>query len=594
MLDRSSIFGVTATAAPVVTTAQRPPAPSETPWWRDAVVYQVYIRSFADGDGDGTGDITGLRARLPHLASLGVDAVWINPWYPSPMADSGYDVADYRGIEPLFGDLEQASAMIAEAHQLGLRVILDVVPNHLSDEHAWFVAALASAPGSPERARFLFRDGRDGRDGVGAGSEPPNDWQSHFGGSAWTRVVEAVGDDAHPAGQPGQWYLHLFNSKQPDVDWTNDAVRAEYRDVLRFWFDRGVDGFRIDVAHGLTKREGLPDLGEREHPNLPFGSGDHPYLDRDDVHDVYREWRAVADEYDDPKVFVAEAWTGDATRLGMYLRPDELHTAFNFDFLVSAWRAPELRAVVDATLASHDAVGAPPTWVLSNHDVYREVSRYAREQDRPQLRHEGDFAGRPADLEVGLRRARAAALLMLALPGGAYVYQGAELGLPEVEDIPDAFLQDPVFFQSGGAHRGRDGCRVPLPWSGDAAPFGFSARPDGTPFEEPTGEPWLPQPASFAGLTAADQDGDPASTLELYRAALSLRRSLEALGDGGLAWVDGAPEGVLAFTREPGFACWVNLSGAPVVLPAGAGVLLASGPLAGDELPVDTAVWLRR
>ena len=582
---------LTATTPTATTGAQRAASRLATPWWREAVVYQVYIRSFADGDGDGTGDVTGLRARLPHLASLGVDAIWINPWYPSPLADSGYDVADYRAVEPLFGDLEQATAMIAEAHGLGMRVILDVVPNHLSDEHVWFQAALASAPGSPERARFIFRDGRGE-----AGELPPNDWTSHFGGPAWTRVVEAVGDDAHPAGQPGQWYLHLFNTKQPDVDWTSEDVRAEYDDVLRFWFDRGVDGFRIDVAHGLTKHADLPDTGEIANPHRPFGAGDHPFLDRDDVHEVYRRWRAIADSYDDPKVFVAEAWTGDPVRLGLYLRPDELHTAFNFDFLVSAWREPELRDVIDRTLAAHRAVGAPPTWVLSNHDVYREVSRYAREQDRPQLGGEEDFTGRPADLEVGLRRARAAALLMLALPGGAYVYQGAELGLPEVEDLPEESLQDPVWFQSGGQRRGRDGCRVPLPWSGAEAPFGFSERPDGA---APTGQPWLPQPASFAGLTVADQDGDPTSTLELYRSALSLRRSLEALGDGAMEWVDGG-DGVLALTREPGFACWVNLSTHPVALPAGAEVLLASGPLGdgdgdgGRLLPTDTAVWLRR
>ncbi|PWJ45797.1 alpha-glucosidase [Quadrisphaera granulorum] len=565
-----------------------------TPWWREAVVYQVYIRSFADGDGDGTGDLAGLRARLPYLASLGVDALWINPWYPSPMADSGYDVADYRGIEPLFGDLDQASVMIAEAHELGLRIILDLVPNHLSDEHAWFQAALASAPGSPERARFIFRGGRGE-----SGELPPNDWTSHFGGPAWTRVVEAVGDEEHPAGQPGQWYLHLFNSKQPDVNWTSDEVRAEFDEVLRFWFDRGVDGFRIDVAHGLIKHPDFPDLGERERPHIPFGSGDHPFLDRDEVHEVYRGWRAIADSYDPPRVFVAEAWTGDAVRLGMYLRPDELHTAFNFDFLVSAWREGELRSVIDATLAAHAAVGAPPTWVLSNHDVYREVSRYAREQDRPQVRDEADVKGRPADLELGLRRARAAALLMLALPGGAYVYQGAELGLPEVEDLPEESLQDPTWFQSGGQLRGRDGCRVPLPWSGSQPPFGFSERADGA---APTGEPWLPQPASFAGLTVADQDGDPTSTLELYRSALALRHSLEALGDGSMSWVqaaDGSLDGVLAFTREPGFACWVNLSPQPVELPDGVEVLLSSGDL--DEtadgavlLPSDTTVWLRR
>ncbi|MCW2973299.1 MAG: alpha-glucosidase, partial [Thermoleophilia bacterium] len=401
---------------------------SANDWWRSAVTYQVYLRSFRDGDGDGVGDIAGIRERLPYLAGLGVDALWINPWYPSPMADAGYDVADYRGIEPLFGTLDEAGALIDEAHELGLRVVLDIVPNHTSDQHAWFRAALAAAPGSPERGRYLFRDGR-GADG----SEPPNDWQSVFGGPGWSRVTEADGT-------PGQWYLHLFAPQQPDLDWTSRDVRDEFLDVLRFWFERGVDGFRIDVAHGLAKHPDLPDLGD-QHGHLLEGStaapGSHPHWDRDEVHEIYREWRAVADEFSPPRAFVAEAWVDSPERMVRYLRPDELHTAFNFDYLTAPWRPEWLRRVIDATLASASEAGAPATWVLENHDVARVTSRFAREQhDRPGwgLRH---FADQPLDLEVGTRRARAAALLMLALPGGAYVYQGQELGLPEVEDIPD-------------------------------------------------------------------------------------------------------------------------------------------------------------
>jgi alpha-glucosidase len=554
---------VTVTAASVPSTADRP----EHTWWRDAVVYQVYIRSFADGTGDGVGDIAGLRSKLDYLARLGVDAIWINPWYPSPMADAGYDVADYRDIEPVFGDLAQAEALLREAHARGLRVMLDIVPNHASDQHAWFQAALAAGPGSPERARFIFRDG-----GGEHGELPPNDWRSVFGGPAWTQVPD------------GQWYLHLFAPGQPDLDWTNPDVHADFQETLRFWFDRGVDGFRIDVAHGLAKAEGLPDVGPDSWTLNGQQPEDHPHWDVDTVHDIYREWRAVADEYDPPRVFVAEAWIKRLERLVRYLRPDELHTAFNFDFLVAAWRADAMRRALDSTLEAHRTVGAPPTWVLSNHDVLREVSRYARPQDVRDLRNLDSALGLPVDLERGQQRARAAALLMLALPGGAYVYQGGELGLPEVEDLPEEALQDPVFRQTGGAHRGRDGCRVPLPWSGDRPPYGFGGA-----------ETWLPQPEGWAPLTAAAQERNPHSMLHLYRAALRLRRDLPALGDGDLRWLP-TEEGALAFARDPGFGCLVTFDvSSPVELPAGARVLLASGPLADDgRVPADTAVWFAR
>jgi alpha-glucosidase len=546
-----------------VTAPSTVPADRTTAWWREAVVYQVYIRSFADGDGDGVGDIAGLRSRLPYLAELGVDAIWINPWYPSPMKDAGYDVADYRDIEPVFGTLTDAESMLTEAHALGLKVLLDIVPNHCSDQHAWFQAALAAAPGSPERARFIFRDGR-GPDGA----EPPNDWQSRFGGRAWTRVPD------------GQWYLHLFAPEQPDFDWTNPEVHAEFEQTLRFWFDRGVDGFRIDVAHGLAKVEGLPDAGEAEW-NPENGYVPHPAWDVENVHAIYQAWREIADSYDEPRVFVAEAWVPDPDRLVRYLRSDELHTAFNFDFLLAPWRAEAMRAVIDRTLASHDTVGAPPTWVLSNHDVLREASRYARPQDLRLLRQLDDVLDLPCDEAVGQRRARAAALLMLALPGGAYVYQGGELGLPEVEDLPDEVLQDPTFEQSGRQRRGRDGCRVPIPWSGTAAPYGFG--PEGT-------VPWLPQPDGWAPFTVDAEANDEGSVLHLYRAALRLRHELAALGDGTLSWLD-AGEGLLAFTREPGFGFAANLSSAPVALPDGARVLLASEALDGGQLPPDVAVW---
>ncbi|MEB3371861.1 glycoside hydrolase family 13 protein [Saccharopolyspora sp. S2-29] len=535
------------------------------PWWRDAVIYQVYIRSFADGDGDGMGDIEGIRSKLPYLRDLGVDALWINPWYRSPQADAGYDVADFRDIDPRFGTLSDAEKLIADAHEHGLRIIPDIVPNHTSDQHRWFREALAAEPGSPERRRYIFRPGR------GAGNEePPNNWRSVFGGPAWTRVAD------------GEWYLHLFAPEQPDLNWSNPEVHDEFADVLRFWFDRGVDGFRIDVAHGLAKDPALPDLTDSPEERLA-----HPHWDRDEVHEIYRRWRSIADEYPGERKFVAEAWAPSPERLARYLRPDGLHTAFNFDFLKCPWDPERMREVVDATTTSLSAVGAPPTWVLSNHDVPRHVTRYGREtewvpHDQRKLGEDELVLDEP-DLALGTRRARAAALLMLALPGGAYVYQGEELGLPEVEDLPEDALQDPMWERSGRTERGRDGCRVPLPWSGSHPPFGFG--PQGSTAS------WLPQPPEWRNRTAEAQEGDANSTLELYRAALRLRRELDALGEGRMSWMD-APVGVLAFHRDPGFACVVNMSAAPQPLPAHARVLLASDALDGDRLPPDAAVWL--
>ena len=540
-------------------------------WWRSAVIYQVYIRSFADGNGDGVGDVAGLRSRLRYLADLGVDAIWINPWYPSPMADGGYDIADYRAIDPLFGTNHEAEAMVREAHAVGLRVLLDIVPNHTSDQHPWFRAAVAAGPGSSERDRYLFRPGRGHN-----GDLPPNNWQSVFGGPAWTRVVERDG-------RPGEWYVHLFAPQQPDVNRSNPEVRADFDTTLRFWFDRGIDGFRVDVAHSLVKHHELPDLTDG-----PDGAGrrpDHPHWDRPEVHEIYRAWRAIADAYDPPRVFVAEAWVDTPERLAQYVRSDELHTAFNFDFLQAPWRADALRSAIDTTLAEHALVGAPPTWVLSNHDVARHLSRYARDQRDGLGYNLDDLLGRPADHAAGLRRARAAALLMLALPGGAYIYQGEELGLPEVEDLPTDVLADPTWQRSGHTLRGRDGCRVPIPWSGDAPPFGFS--PDGAC------QPWLPQPPTWRDLTVAGLDADPASILNLYRTALRLRRDHPALGDGTLQWLD-APPDALVFARHPRFVCAVNLAPAPIALPPVGEVVISSDPLIEDgEVPPDTAVWLQ-
>ncbi|HEX4213094.1 MAG TPA: glycoside hydrolase family 13 protein [Candidatus Dormibacteraeota bacterium] len=548
------------------------PGRADRPWWRDAVIYQVYIRSFADGSGDGIGDVAGIRSRLPYLRDLGVDAIWINPWYVSPQADAGYDVADYRRIDPRLGTLEEAEALLEEAHEHGIRVILDIVPNHTSDRHPWFQEALAAGPGSRERERYVFRTGR----GPGGG-EPPTNWPAAFGGPAWQRVAEADGS-------LGEWYLHLFAPEQPDLNWENPEVMAEFDSVLRFWFDRGVDGFRIDVANGLVKDPAFPDVTPRASEGPPFVER-HPAWDQEGVHEVYRRWRRIADAYrDDPRVFVGEIWVESAERLARYLRPDELHTAFNFDFLLAPWDAAEMRRAIDTTTAAIQGVGAPATWVLSNHDVIRHVTRYGRPEGKG-LAPAGTVS---TDLELGTRRARAAALLILALPGNAYVYQGDELGLWEVEDLPEEVLQDPLWVRSGHRHRGRDGCRVPLPWSGDATPFGFSA--------SGSAAPWLPQPAAWRELTADAEATAEGSMLTLYRAALRQRRGEPALGDGGFRWLE-APAGVLALSRDPGFACVVNLSSESVSLPPHEAVLLASAPLeegAGEvRLPGGCAVWLR-
>jgi alpha-glucosidase len=539
-----------------------------TRWWRGAAIYQVYVRSFADGNGDGVGDLQGLLRKLPYLAELGIDAIWLNPWYPSPMADGGYDVADYRAIEPLFGSLVEAEKLVDEAHALGIKIIIDVVPNHCSDQHPWFQQAIAEGPGGPSRELFWFKPG-EGEDG----SEPPNDWQSRFGGPAWTRAT-------NPDGTAGDWYLHLYSPEQPDFNWTNQEVHDEFDDILRFWLDRGVDGFRIDVADGLVKADGLPDLnGETESMPVSDRGKLLPFSDQDGVHEIYRHWRRIADEYPGERVFVGEMWLPDPERFARYLRADELHSAFNFDFLGCPWDATALRGVIDDTLAAHAPVGAPPTWVLSNHDVTRHVTRYGRADTS------FDFGDRqhlaPTDFALGTRRARAAALLTTSLPGGVYVYQGEELGLWEVEDLPDDLREDPVWARSGHTDRGRDGCRVPIPWGGAEPPFEFG-----------DGGAWLPQPGEWGDFTAEVEAADPDSMLSLYRNALRLRRSEEALGDGDLTWLDLGP-GVLAFTRTPGFACVVNLSAAPIPLPEHDGVLLTSNPLVDGDLPPDTAAWLR-
>ncbi|MFF7361497.1 alpha-amylase family glycosyl hydrolase [Streptomyces sp. NPDC008125] len=552
--------------------ASFPSSPRDADWWRQAVIYQIYPRSFADSDGDGLGDIPGVTSRLDYLADLGVDAVWLSPFYPSQLADGGYDVADYRDVDPRLGTLDDFDEMVATARRLGLRIMVDIVPNHSSDQHVWFQEALRAAPGSAARERYVFRDGR-GDDG----ELPPTDWPSSFGGPAWTRVAD------------GQWYLHLYAPQQPDFNWDNPEVREDFHDTLRFWSDRGVAGFRVDVAHGLAKdlRAPLRDLGDQQsyQPDALPVDGSHPLWDRDAVHEIYRGWRQVFNAYDPPRFAVAEAWVGTSRRMA-YASADGLGQAFNFDFLGARLDAGEMRATIDTALADARHAGATSTWVLSNHDVVRHVSRYALPGDHRKRDIEAwlltDGREPAPDLAAGERKARAAALLMLALPGSAYVYQGEELGLPEVADLDRADLQDPMWVRSGGRVKGRDGCRVPLPWTTEGTSFGFGS-----------GGSWLPQPSGWGRYAAEAQSGDAGSFLQLYREALRLRRTLVA--DETLAWTgpqEPAHQGLLHFERAGGWQTVSNLSDEPGRLPRGE-VLLASAPLTDDTLPPWTTVWLR-
>ncbi|MCV7469138.1 glycoside hydrolase family 13 protein [Micrococcus luteus] len=588
-----------------------------TPWWVDAVIYQVYPRSFADADGDGMGDLRGVTSRLDYLAQLGVDAIWLSPFYLSPQHDAGYDVADYRAVDPRFGTLADADAdeMIAAAHEAGIRVVVDLVPNHTSSEHAWFQAALAAGPGSPERARYHFAEGRGEH-----GELPPNNWESTFGGRAWTRVTEADGT-------PGQWYLHLFDTTQPDLNWENEEVREEFRSILRFWLDRGVDGFRVDVAHGLIKQPGYPDAehsrmgmvtdaGEDADPTFDPDTFEPltPFMDQDRVHEVYRDWRQVLDSYDHEPMMVAEAWVAPLSRMFRYVRPGEMHQTFNFTYLMAGWDAASLTHAIDRSFEQAGRVGAPNTWVLSNHDTVRHASRYGLAD--PSSYPAGITAeDEQPDEAVGRRRARAAAMVELGLPGSAYIYQGDELGLPEHTTLAAEHRQDPYFFRTDGKEPGRDGCRIPLPWAADEPSYGFSTPADGdgpASAAEGVAAPWLPQPASFRALAADRQVGVEGSVFELYRRLLQIRGELD-LGTGTFAWSEhhDPARGVLAFTvtsdggrhlgsGEPIPARTVlvmaNLSTEPVDLPANHSRALFSleeaEAVQDGRLAHDAAAWL--
>ncbi|MDJ0321232.1 glycoside hydrolase family 13 protein [Pseudarthrobacter sp. PS3-L1] len=555
------------------------PRLSDPNWWRQAAVYQIYPRSFADSNGDGLGDINGITARVPYLKSLGIDAVWLSPFYPSALADGGYDVDDYRDVDPKLGTLDDFARLSTALHQAGIKLIADIVPNHSSNRHVWFQEALAAPRGSAARERYIFRDGLGPN-----GDTPPSDWESVFGGPAWERITE-------PDGTPGQWYMHIFATEQPDLNWANREIRDDFLKTLRFWSDRGVDGFRVDVAHALTKdlSEPLKSSSELTAANTGtdgFPDGTHPFWDRDEVHEVYTEWREVFNEYTPPRTAVAEAWV-HASRRARYASPEGLGQAFNFDLLQAHFNAGEFREIITRNHEEALATGASSTWVFSNHDVVRHATRYglSTADGKDVGGQDGKgwlLRGAPAnevDAALGLQRARAASLLLLALPGSAYLYQGEELGLQEVGDIPDADRQDPTFFRNKGVEVGRDGCRVPLPWTAEGPSFGFGE-----------GTAHLPQPEWFSGLAVKQQDGVAGSTLELYREALRLRRELQ--GAEEIEWLANANPDVLHLRRPGGWQSVTNFGSDPVELPAGE-VLLSSAPLQDSLLPGNATAWLR-
>lgn len=545
---------------------------TESEWWRSSVIYQIYPRSFADANGDGIGDLPGITSRLPQLRDLGVDAIWLSPFMTSPQKDAGYDVADYIDVDPLFGTMADFDKLEKTAHDLGLKVIIDLVPNHSSDQHVWFQEALASPEGSLERARYMFRDG------LGENGElPPNNWESVFGGPAWTRTTNSDGT-------PGQWYLHIFDSSQPDFDWTNRWVRDRFLEILTFWLNKGVDGFRVDVAHGLTKAPGLPNFRADDEywATDPKDRPVHPYFGDEAVHEIYNEWRALLDSYPGERILCAEAYVEPLSKMAKWVRSDEMHQAFNFPFLVTRWDGEKVRAVIDESLAAFAAVGAPSTWVLSNHDQIRHSTRLAldpAEALADRITGIGPNTQPKPDQELGLRRARAASTMMLALPGVAYLYQGEELGLPEAIDIPDEFRQDPTFFRTNGEAYGRDGCRVPLPWEAGKPSFGFG----------PSEHTWLPQPEVYRSFARDQEEGVTGSTLELYKLALRLRKQY-ALGDGTFAWIDGLPENILGFTNGE-VSVFTNYSSEVFSLPAGE-IIVDSGSSATGELIPATTVWM--
>lgn len=542
-------------------------------WWRSAVIYQVYPRSFSDSNSDGVGDLPGVISRLDYLADLGVNALWLSPFYPSPQIDAGYDVADYFSINPEYGTLDDARELVEQAHERGMKIIIDIVPNHSSDQHEWFKSALAATPDSPERARYIFRYSPDG---------PPNNWGSMFGGSAWQPVFPLT----HKPEDDGWWYLHLFAPEQPDFDWTNSDVHQMFIDYLRFWCDLGVDGFRVDVAHGLVKEAGLPDdaIGpDRWAPHITEEQkmGPSPFFDQDGVHDIYDEWRKVLDEYGRDRMLVAEAWVTPPTRGALYVRENEMSQAFNFDYLKCGWYPEKLRFVINQTVREMGNVGAPVTWVLSNHDVVRHTTRFGYEPGHNTEEGIGVTDPQP-DRELGLQRGLAMSLFTFGLPGSVYMYQGEELGLPEVTDLPDESRQDPTWFRTDKRVRGRDGCRVPLPWDSNLHDTGFGEHP------------WLPQPDYWADLSVTQQELDSRSPLNFYREMIRIRREYD-LGNGTFEWGE-HPDSNVVVVKNSTVTLVLNMADYSATVPGEKAVLMASGPVdvtpEGIELPGNTVAWL--
>jgi alpha-glucosidase len=538
-------------------------------WWRQATVYQIYPRSFADATGDGIGDIRGIISRIPYLSRLGIDAVWLSPFYPSALADGGYDVDDYRNIDPRIGTLKEFDTMVDELHRANIRLIVDIVPNHSGSGHKWFQAALKAKPGSPERDRYIFRDGKGDN-----GEIRPSELSSHFGPTAWTRVTE-------PDGTPGQWYMHLFASEQPDLNWDNPEVRADFEKTITFWCDRGVDGFRVDVAHALIKDLADGHLPERTafDPSVIKPNGTDDLFDRDEVHEVYASWRKIFDRYDPPRMGVAEAWVAP-NRLAAYASAKGLGQSFNFDMLGAGWDPKKVRHIAKSSLSAATKSGSSTTWVLGNHDVIRPVTRFGTPHVANWYTHYGaNRLTTKVDVKLGDARARAFTALLLALPGSTYVYQGEELGLPEVLDIPAKKMQDPQFFRNPELGLSRDGCRVPLPWTVKGRSFGFG--PKGS---------HLPQPDWFGKFSVESQDGKRGSTLEFYRKALAVRKHV--LPDERITWVKHLfNRNIIHFRRSNGWQSITNFGSKPVSLPAGK-VLLTSAPLVKGKLGPNSTAWV--
>ena len=547
------------------------PAQPGSQWWRSGVIYQIYPRSFADSNGDGIGDLKGITSRLESLASLGVDAIWLSPFYSSPQKDAGYDVSNYIDVDPLFGTLSDFDELLEKAHLLRIRVMIDLVPNHTSDQHQWFQKALAAEPGSPERNFYHFKDG------TGASGElPPNNWVSMFGGPAWTRVTEKDG-------KPGQWYVHLFDSSQPDLNWANPAVQLEFENILKFWLDRGVDGFRVDQPHAMAKAEGLPDHPYVQEAGAGFieGRENPPMWFQEEVHQIFRRWRKILENYPGDRAMCGEAYVYPLSLMANWVRPDEFHQTFNFRFLDAGWNPKKLFEAINESFEAFDGVGAPSTWVLNNHDVIRHASRFGGDYGRATASDGVGFNQPQPDAVLGLKIARGATLFMLGLPGASYLYQGEELGLPEHTTLENAYRQDPTFARTNGKRVGRDGCRIPLPWEPIGASSGFSE----------SGKSWLPQPESYKLLARQIQDQDAESTLSFYKSALALRKEL-GLGEGSFGWLVGhqGPDSLGYENSE--VKVIYNFGVEPIDLSAYK-VLIASEPLSGNQLATNQCAWIK-